>query len=213
MPISKITTEDRHFLKAVLAPTWLSSLVIVLAALIVTAGTMITFGLNHSAFKQDLLGWEQSHTDSLSITGQSTESVNPTIENSWPLILVWAGVGLLTYTVASSIVRFILEAIEFRRELDYVHANRKSMMAVTVEHLIMRLVSAILLLVLVLLFVYHVLPYAISTAQASAGHVLTVAGIRGAVLSFIFTMLCVYFASVLMRMSIGRTRVFSHSSI
>jgi len=181
----------------------------VLVAILVTGGSMVTFGLNHSAFKQDLIGWEQSHTDSLSITGQSTQSVNPTLENSWPLILVWAGVGLLTYTVASSIVRFILESIEFRRELNYVHANRKSMVAVTLEHLFMRLVSAILLLILILLFVYHVLPYAISAAQASAGHALSSTGIRGAVFSFVLTMLCLYFATILLRLSIGKARIFS----
>ncbi len=206
----KLTLEDQHFLRKVLSPTWISGLIIVLSAILVTGGAMVTFSLSHSAFKQDLIGWEQSHTDSLSITGQSTQSVTPDLQNSWPLILVWAGVGLLTYTIASSIVRFILETIEFRRELNYVHANRRSMLAVTLEHLFMRLASAILLLLLILLFVYHVLPYAISAAQASAGHIFTVDGVRNAIFSFIFTMLCVYFATVLLRLSIGKARVFSH---
>src|ERR1039458_1049147 len=99
-------------MRAVLAPSWLSGLVVVLSGLIVTAGAIITFSLNNSAFKQDLIGWEQSHANTgLSVTGQSLQPVNPTLANSWPLILVWAVVGLVTYIIAAAIIRFILETI------------------------------------------------------------------------------------------------------
>jgi len=195
----------------VLAPSWLSGLVIVLAALIVSGGAIITFSLNHSAFKQDLIGWEQGHSNSLSITGQSTQAVSPTLANSWPLILVWAGVGLITYTVAASIVRFVLETIEFRRQLDYVHADRVSMLEVTVEHLATRVVASLMLLMTVLLFVYHLFPDAISAGRTSAADKLSIGGLKYAAFAFIITAICTYFATVFLRLSIGKARVFTSS--
>lgn len=205
----RLSSEDRHFLHAVLSPSWLSGLVIVVAALVVTGGSIITFSLNHSAFKQDLIGWEQAHTDSVSLSGQSTQSINPTLANSWPLIIVWAGVGLLTYTVASSIVRFITETMEFKRELNYVHADRSLMVQVTVEHLITRLVAATLLLFLVLLFVFHLLPYTINAGNISAGDLRSVTGVRYALSSFFITAVSVYLATILLRLSLGKARIFS----
>jgi hypothetical protein len=210
MSIPKLlTVEDQHFLRAVFTPSWLSGLVIVLVALIVTGGAITTFSLNHSAFKQDLIGWEQGHSNSLSITGQSTQAVSPTLANSWPLIIVWAGVGLITYIVAASIVRFILETIEFRRQLDYVHADRISMLEVTVEHLVSRIVAAVLLLMTVLLFVYHLFPDAISAGRTSAADKLSIDGLKYAVFAFVMTAICTYFATVFLRLAIGKARVFS----
>jgi hypothetical protein len=206
-----ISDEDQHFLKAVLAPSWLSGLVMVLAALIVTGGAITTFSLNHSGFKQDLIGWEQGHTNSLSISGQSTQAVSPTLANSWPLIIVWAGVGLITYTVAVSIVRFVLQTIEFRRQLDYVHADRTSMLEVTVEHLVTRIVAAILLLMTVLLFVYHLFPDAISAGQTSAADKISIDGVKYAAFAFALTVICTYFATVFLRLAIGKARVFTSS--
>jgi len=212
MPMPKlISAEDQHFLRAVLAPSWLSGLVIVLAGLIVTGGAIITFSLNHSAFKQDLIGWEQGHSNSLSITGQSTQAVSPTLANSWPLIIVWAGVGLITYTVAVAIVRFVLETIEFRRQLDYVHADRTSMLEVTVEHLVTRIVASLLLIMTVLLFVYHLFPDAISAGRTSAADKFTASGLKYAAFAFIMTAICIYFATVFLRLALGKARVFSNS--
>jgi hypothetical protein len=206
----KITSEDRHFLRAVLAPSWLSWLVIILAALIVTGGAVLTFSLNHSGLKQDLIGWEQNHnTNTLSASGQSTQSVAPTLANSWPLIIVWAGVGLLTYSVAVSIVRFILESIQFRRQLEYVNADPRSMLEVTVEHLVTRIVASVLLLLLVLSFIYHMLPYTISVARISANGLLTVTGSRDVATSFLLTAVFAYFANVLLRLSLGKARIFT----
>jgi len=212
MTMTKITAEDISFLRAVLAPSWLSGLVVVLAGLIITVGALITFSLNNSALKQDLIGWEQSHTNTgLSLTGQSLQAVSPTLANSWPLILVWAVVGLVTYVIAAAIIRFILETIQLSRQLDYVHANRRLMVENIIEHLVMRLVAALLLLTLVLLFVYHTLPYVISACRTSVSYSWSLNGARYAAISFILTALCTYAGSILLRLTIGKKRVFERS--
>src|SRR5471030_626202 len=129
MKLPRLTIEDRRFLKNVLSPSWLSGLLVVLAGLVVTGGAIITFSLSHSTFKQNLISWEQSQTHtSAVISGQSSATINPTIANSWPLIFVWGVVGLFTYAVAASIIRFILETIAFKKQLDYVHADAHSML-------------------------------------------------------------------------------------
>jgi uncharacterized membrane protein len=205
----KLTSEDEHFMRAVLTPSWLSGLVIALAGIVITGGAILTFSLNHSAFKQDLLGWEQSHTNSsLSVTGQSTQAVTPTLANSWSLILIWAAVGLITYIVAASIVRAIMETMEFRRELDYVHANPRSMLTNVIEHLVMRFIAGVLLVLLLILFVYHTLPYVISASRTSATNLVSVSGARYAAVAFLITALCTYAGSILLRLTLGRKRVF-----
>jgi hypothetical protein len=206
--MTKITTEDIKYMRAVLAPSWLSGLVVVLSGLIVTAGAIITFSLNNSAFKQDLIGWEQSHANTgLSVTGQSLQPVNPTLANSWPLILVWAVVGLVTYIIAAAIIRFILETIQLRQQLDYVHANPRLMVEYIIEHLVMRLIAALLLVTLVMLFVYHTLPYVISASRISVNSWSLNAAPYVAI-SFILTALCAYAGSILLRLTLGKKRVF-----
>jgi hypothetical protein len=209
MKMIQITTEDKHYLRAVLTPSWLSGLAVILAGLIITGGAILTFSLNNSAFKQDLLGWEQSHTSTgLSVTGQSLTPVSPTLSNSWPLIIVWALVGVATYVIAASITRFIIETIQFRRQLDYVHANPRTMVENIIEHLAMRLVAVGLLAILVIVFIYRTLPYVIGAGQASAAYAWNLSGARYAATSFILTVLCTYAASILLRLSVGKTRVF-----
>ena len=176
----KPSTEDRRFMRAVLGISWLSGLSIILAALIVTGGAILTFSLNNSAFKQDLLSWEHSHVSkTISISGQSTQTVNPTLANSWPLILVWAVVGLAIYVIAAAIVRAVIGTIEFERELDYIHAKPISMLKSIIEHLVTRVVAGILLVTLVLLFIYHTLPYVISACRTSvSNNIWTLQGIH-----------------------------------
>lgn len=206
----KLTTEDKHFLRAVFSLSWLSGLVIILAGLAVTGGGILTFSLNHSAFRQDLVSWEQNHTSTtLSISGQSTQTVNPTLANSWPIILLWAAVGLVIYIIAASIVRAVIGTIEFERELEYIHANPRSMLENIIGHLIMRVVAALLLVTLVFLFIYHTLPYVISASRTSAANLWSLNGLHYAAISFGLTALCAYVASILLRLTLGRERVFA----
>jgi hypothetical protein len=206
----KVTKEDQHFLRTVLSLSWLSGLIIVLAGLVVTGGAIITFSLNHSSFKQELLSWEQSHgAQTVSTTGQSLQAVSPTLSNSWPLILLWGAVGLGIYFIAASIVRDVMKAIQFERQLGYIHADPNSMVKSVIKHLIMRVVSIFLLVMLVILFVNHTLPYVITVSHISAANLWSLQGIHYAALSFALTAACTYAASILLRLSLGKQRVFS----
>jgi hypothetical protein len=210
MKIHKLSSDDRHFLRQVLSPSWLSGLIIILAGLVVTGGAITTFSLSHSAFKQDLIDWEHAQTkSSIIVPVQSSETSKPTIANSWSLIVVWGFVGLFTYAIAASIIRFILETMAFRRQMDYVHANPRSMLKNAIEHIVMRLMATGLLAMLVLLSIHRILPYAINASGISATHILSVKGIWYALISFIVTTLCIYVGSILLRLMFGRARLFS----
>ncbi|HVA10633.1 MAG TPA: hypothetical protein VNG32_00505, partial [Candidatus Dormibacteraeota bacterium] len=134
-----------------------------------------------------------------------------TLANSWPLILVWAVVGLVTYVIAAAVIRFILETVQLKRQLDYVHSNPRLMVEYIVEHLVMRLIAGLLLVMLVLLFVYHTLPYVISASRTSVGYSWSLNGARYAAISFILTALCTYAGSILLRLTLGKKRVFQRS--
>ncbi len=210
MSVLHISKEDKRFLKLLFTPSWLSGLIIVLAGLTVSVGVIVTFSFSHSSLKQYLQSWEQSRIHkSVVDVNQSSATINPTLKNSWPLIFVWGLVGLFTYAVAASVVRFILETIEFRKEMNYVHANPRSMLIVTIEHIVMRLVAAILLGMLGFEFMNKILPYAVNAASVSATNLLSVQGIGYALKSFIVTSLSVYIATILLRLMFGRARLTS----
>lgn len=181
-----------------------------MVGLVLTGGVIITFSLSHSSFEQYLNNWQQTHAIAGSSTStESTELSTPTFGNSWPLIIVWGVVGLVTYAVAASVVRFILQTIAFSKEMDFIHANPRSMIKVTIEHMAMRLVAAALLVALALFFTNQILPYAITASRTSASDVGTFTGLGYAILSFLLTTICTYAGMVLLRLSFGKARLVS----
>lgn len=205
-----LSPEDRWFIRKVVKPSWLSGLLSIVAGLVVAGGSIITFSLKHSAFTSDLLSWEQSraHT-TLSVAGQSTQNVNPSLANSWPLIIIWGFVGLLTYVIAAAIIRFILQTLQLRRELDYVHADPILMLKVTAEHIVMRIVAAILLICMTVFFIYRILPFAINAGHQSVDHHLTPAAAGYAVISFLLVTIGIHIGTILLRLLFGRARVYT----
>ncbi len=205
----KFTSEDRQTLKVILTPSWISLLGIILAGLIITGGTIITFNLHHSNFGQYLLDWERARTERTAPISQSLQPAKPSLNNSWTLFAVWALVGCLVCLAAAWFVRSIMHAVELEKEMTYVHVDQKAMIENVVEHVTLRIVATFLLLSLALFFIYHLLPDVINLAKSSGGSLISFNGARSALLSFLVTSICAYAANVLLRLIAGRKRLFS----
>jgi hypothetical protein len=207
----KLSAEDNRLLKLLLTPSWLSGLVAVVAGLVISVGVIGAFEANNSQLQQQLVAWQQTRPQpALATPGQTVPQDNrPTGQNSWTLLLLWSLVGLVVYGLVATTARSLGRAEGLRESLNYVHANPRTLLAYTAEHLLLRSIAAIALVGFAAAFVKQVVPYGITAAHASAGDVMSLDGILYALLSFALIAMSLHLMTILLRLALGRVRVFS----
>jgi len=207
----KLSSEDRRAIGLLLTPSWLSGLVAIVIGLVISAGVITAFELHNSSLQQQLITWQSTQPQRALTTPDQTINSNdrPTLQGSWPLVLLWSLAGLVVYGIAAAIVQSIARAAELEKSLDYVHANRHSMLAETAEHLLLRLTAVIVLVVLAVVFWRQIIPYSITAAHASAADLLSIDGGLYALLAFVLIAVTVHVQTVFLRLALGRARVFS----
>ena len=207
----KLSAEDNRLLKLLLTPSWLSGLVAVVAGLTISVGVIVAFEAHNSLLQQQLVSWEQTLPQpALTTPGQAVPQSNrPTAQNSWTLLLLWSLVGLLVYGLVATMVHSIARAEGLRESLKYVHANPRTLLASTAQHLLLRSIAAITLAGFAAAFVKQVVPYGITAAHASAADVMSLDGGLYALLSFALIAVSLHLMTILLRLALGRARVFS----
>jgi hypothetical protein len=103
----------------------------------------------------------------------------------------------------------IARAEGLRESLKYVHANPRTMLASTAEHLLLRVIAGTTLVGFGVAFVEQVVPYGIMAANVSAADVISLDGALYALLSFALIAVSLHFMTILLRLALGRARVFS----
>jgi hypothetical protein len=209
--VLKLSDEDQHAIKLLLTPSWLSGLVAIVAGLVVSFGVIIVFSLNNSALQQQLLAWEQTQPRSAMTSPYQNlpENDHPTLKGSWPLLLVWGGVGMLVYAAVAIVLHDLGRAEELRESLNYVNARPQTALATTAEHLLLRLIAFVVLVVVAIFCLRQVIPYCITAADASAADFFSLDGGLYALLSFGPIAVSLHVLTILARLSLGRSRVFS----
>jgi hypothetical protein len=208
----RISAEDSRLLKLLLTPSWLSGLVVVMAGLTISVGVIVAFEAHNSVLQQQLVSWEQTLPQpALTTPGQAVPQNNnrPTAQNSWTLLLLWSLVGLLVYGLVATMVHSIARAEGLRESLKYVHANPRTMLASTAQHLLLRSIAAVTLAGFAVAFLEKVVPYGITAAYASAADVMSLDGGLYALLSFALIAVSLHLMTILLRLALGRVRVFS----
>lgn len=207
----RLSAEDNRLLKLLLTPSWLSCLVAVIAGLTVSVGVIVAFEAHNSLLQQQLVAWEQTLPQpTLTTPGQTvTQDNTPTAKNSWTLLLLWSLVGLLVYGLVATTVHSISRAEGLRESLKYVHANPRTLLASTAQHLLLRLIATITLIGFIAAFFKQVIPYGITAARASAADVISLDGVLYALLSFALIAVSIHLMTILLRLALGRARVFS----
>ncbi len=209
----KFDQQDKKFFKLLFSPSWISGLLAVSLGLIFSIGVIITFSLNTSSVQQQLISWQQDHDKPQRPLTQPgtlvTADEHPQLKDSWPLLIVWAGVGLLVYMMIAAAVHSLSEAEAVRESLGYVHANPAKTLQVTLGHVILRLSAAVALAVMVIIFYKQVIPYSITASRASTSDIQSINGVLYAILAFSIVALSWHLQAIFLRLSLGRARVFS----
>jgi amino acid transporter len=194
-----------------LQPSWLSGLIAVLAAILVTFGVIVAFNFNNSQIQQQLTSWQNTTAPAaLTLPGQSPSSdTTNSLQDTWPLIGFWMIIGLIAYFAVEAAVRGLSEVAEFRRELDYVHARRGALIRSAVEAVFIRLLAAILWIIFIEFFFKRVVPYSILASHATASDPISPVSFVYAALSFSLIALSLHLHTIFLRLMAGRVRLFS----
>src|SRR5579884_3679658 len=167
--INRLNSFYRQAGGDVFTPSWLSGLIAVASGLIMVVGVIVAFSFSNSQVQQQLVALQNTTVPALTQPGQNPPGNDArSLQNTWPLIAIWAVVGLVVYFVVEAIVNAVRSVTELRQQLDYVHAERNALLRVTVESLVIRLLAAVLWLVFIELFLKRIIPYSITAAHASA---------------------------------------------
>lgn len=209
--MSRLSDEDRKAFELLVKPSWLSGLIAVIVGLVISIGVIVAFEAHNSTLQQQLMGWQQTRPQpTLTTPGQTVvENDHPTLKGSWSLLLVWSLVGLLVYGLVATIVHSIGQAEGLRESLHYVNARPHTMLTSTAEHVLLRVIAAITLVVFAMAFWRQVIPYSIQASDASAADVISFYGLLYAVLSFALIALSLHAQTILLRLTMGRARLFS----
>lgn len=207
----KLSAADKKHLSALLTPSGLSGVIAISIGLVVTVGVIIAFSFEQSSIQQQLIAWQEKQPQRTLTTPDQTlpENDRPSLSGSWPLLIVWGVIGLMTYMAAASIARSISNMYQLRKSLDYVHAQPQSLLQATAEHIILRLVAAGILAGLVYFFVKQILPYSISASHAAAADLLSTTGLLYGLLSFAVVVVSIHIQTIFFRLALGKVRVLS----
>lgn len=210
-----LSKEDKKLFGQLLTPSWLSAMLGIVLGLTITLGVLLAFSFNTSAIQRQLVSWQQSQPAKpirpLTQPGQIvTVNEKPTIKDSWPLLVVWAGVGLIVYAITAGVIHSLSDAEALRESMGYVNARPDKQLRTAVGHLVLRGLALALLVILVYLFFKEVIPYSITAAHAAAVELPGITGGLYALLAFLIIVFSVHLQAVFARLATGRVRVFTN---
>lgn len=209
-----ISQADKKLFGELLAPSWLSAMLAITVGLVITLGVLLAFSFNTSAIQRQLVSWQQSQPQKpqkvLTQPGQIvTTDEKPSLKDSWPLLVVWAGVGLVVYAITAAALHSLSDAEALRESMGYMNAHPDQQLRVAAGHLILRGLALVVLVVLVYLFFKEVIPYSITAAHAAAVELPSLTGGLYALLAFLIIFFSIQFQTIFLRLATGRVRVFS----
>jgi len=207
----KLNDRDWKLISQLLTPSWISGLVAIVVGMVISVGVLVTFELNNSALQQQLVAWQSTKpAPALTQPGQSVpENDKPTLKGSWPLLLFWSGAGLIVYFIAMGVIHNLTRAEELRESLGYVNARPERTVAETAEHLVLRLVAFVFLVILMVIFVKRIIPYSITIVHASASDLFSGYGVGYLLLAFALIVVSMHIQVIFLRLSAGRTRILT----
>lgn len=198
----------------IFTPSWLSGLIAISTALILTFGIIGLLSFNYPSIHQQIINLENTNTAApiLTVPGQLPPGTNKnSLQNTWPLIAFWAFIGLISFYFIELIFQIFKDAHEFSSELNFVHANRSVIIKNAFTNLLVRIIAAGLWLVYIEYFTKKIIPFCILSSHASSSDFFSFSGIIDALISIIIIVLTVHIHTIFLRLVLRRGRVLSRA--
>lgn len=196
-----------------ITPSWLSGLIAGIASMAIVIGVIVISQYQSSELRQELFEAHQANTVT-STFGFKTITDNLAqydIINNAPLFLFWAGIGIVVYFFAVSIMGALSSAVEMEQELEYVNAPRERLIKAAALKTVIRLVLLGLWLAYLQLFLHILLPYVLGAAHVAATST-RATGMLYAMLAVGILFLSIQGHVMLIRLVVLRTRVFGSAA-
>lgn len=203
----------KDFVKLI-APSWLSNLIAIVAGLVLSLGVILAYNFKNSSVQQQLVAWEQTQSKPvLSAAGQTLPAIKPTLHNSWPLLILWAVVGLTVYFIVMALMHSLTNTKQIMSSLKYKNAKPHSILRLSFERILLRVTALVLSLVLVELFIKKVIPYAITAALSGRHGFSDTHHLIYPLLAFIVVVFTIHLITIFLRLASGKLRVFSDPTL
>lgn len=193
-------------------PSWFSLLVSIALSLTIVIGTIVISHYNGSVLQKQLFDFRATQ-DTATITGDYDSIGDDISDNSLvsnlPLLFFWGLVGVAVYSLTINITSTLGNAVTFRKELGYVHANRSKLMRAALSRFVFRLGAVAAEAGLTVISLHQLLPYAIAVSHASSINLISLGGAGYSLLALTVVMLTAYVHTVLLRLVFLKPRIFS----
>ena len=202
--------RDKRLFEELILPSWLSGLFAITSSILLIAATV---ALTHfgNTVQQSALGLRQVYTQSpigaKAIMVSDNFASNAALNNVL-LFLLWGSVGLLVYSIVQAILTEFKRANNVIQELHYVNADRHTILQEAFIRETIKVVAFILFWLLFRYAIFKLTPYTIVTAHTLAVHPSTMDSWNHALLAAVLCMCTLHLLTVLLRLTLLRTRVF-----
>jgi hypothetical protein len=147
-------------------PSWLSAILGVTGSVSIIIGALSMLFYRSGTIQ--VLSQLQTKDEAPATNYQviNTDLASNSFLSNIPLLVFWAGVGIVAYFFTMAIVNALRSAAELESEMTYVHARRGELIRYAFERLGIRLVALILWLLYLQFTVHTIIPYAIAVSFA-----------------------------------------------
>lgn len=154
-----------------LTPSWLVSVLATTVAIVATAGVIVASRYQGSQLRQ--IFFEVQSSDPSASAGGIYRDITANVSDNQflgalPLLLFWAGIGLIVYFVAIAIAKAFGEIVEISNEFDYVHVSRRDLIRQELLKLGIRVSAVIGWLIFIKLTIAVFMPYALAAANIAS---------------------------------------------
>jgi hypothetical protein len=201
--------HNRNVILALLSPSWLSGIGVVVGALAIIVWAAAAFYLPGSELHILLQEAQPSQPELSTNTDRLQEhlAINKFMSNL-PLLLLWGGVGAVVYVFTISIANAIARTSVLKAQMNYLHADKKKLVHEAIQRLVIRLLFVLVWFLLIKLSLKLLLPYSIAAVHFATGPNGWVNRIVYISLAFIVLLLTLHAHTVLIRLIGLRPRLF-----
>lgn len=210
MSIQPGALGDKRLFKDLVLPSWLSGLLAISVSVILIG---LTVALTHfsNTVKQSLLGLQhvstQSSVGAKAIMVSDNFASNAALNNVL-IFLLWGSIGLMVFSIVQAILTEVRRANNVIRELNYVNADRRSILREAFMRETIKVIAFVLFWLLVRYAIYTAAPYTIAVAHTLAVHPGEIATWGRIIYAALLCILTLHILTVLLRLTFLRPRMF-----
>ena len=205
-------TSKLKLLGQLLTPSWLSGLISVTASLAIVITSVAIMHYNGSSIQF----LRQTESSKQSLIAQNSDTVDSNLEDSWfisdiPLLVFWAGIGLLVYLLLIQIVRAFTRVIDLEHSLDYVHVNRQQLIRQALLKFAARAVILVIWFLYIQFTIHVLIPYVVALAYAASGELGWLTDAVYLLVATLLMIITIHIHTVMLRLLLLRPRAIGEA--